>query len=159
MNLREQIWNARLDAKMNVRYFTHLSQRYERRDRWIKILIALTSSSSVGGWTLWEHLNPLWQILSGFTAVLAIASPIRDYPKLIGQLRTLYGSWLRTEYEWEKLWIRSQNGEQISISDYDQVRTKELSLSENESNIPDEPDLIKRCQREVRLAERLSNHN
>ena len=151
--LRKRIWDARLDSKMNVRYFTYLSQRYERRDRWTKILIAITSSSSVGGWTFWAYLNPLWQILSGFTAVLAIISPIQNYPKLVGTLRDLSGRWQRTEYEWDKLWLKIERGKQISTTDYERVKLKELSLSKDGSGIPDESELIKKCQQEVLVAE------
>src|SRR5882672_9491707 len=102
-SLRTEIWNEWLDAMMNRHYYERLRQRYHKRDQLMKIVIAISSSTTVAGWTWWSDIQPIWQIFSGITTVLAVASPFLNYTKLIGTLGDLRGQWLRAETLWQRL--------------------------------------------------------
>ena len=53
------IWEAMLDADLNVRYWDHLSRSYSTWDKYTKIFLAFTSLSSAASWSIWSEINIL----------------------------------------------------------------------------------------------------
>ena len=58
-SIRQVIWEAALDADLNLRYWDHLSRRYSAWDKYAKIFLAIMSSSTVAGWGIWNEINIL----------------------------------------------------------------------------------------------------
>ena len=75
-NIRRVIWEAVLDADLNLRYWDHLSRRYSTWDKYTKIFLATMSSSTVASWGFWDEIDILWKGLSAVSAFTAIALPI-----------------------------------------------------------------------------------
>ena len=89
---------------MNARYWGHLARRYQKREMGIKIFLAATSSATVAGWVLWKHAPLLWQVLSGISALLAIALPILNYSQRIATMADLRAKWMHLRVEYDRLW-------------------------------------------------------
>lgn len=149
--MRKIVWKSMLDADMNFRYWKYLTQRYVKRDRNIKIFLALTSSGAVAGWSIWNDIKCMWQILSGLSAVIAIVSPIMSYQKLIEVTSDLSGKWWELMRYYETFWCRAENGELSGRieEEFTNCKAKEDDLVKRETKLPQDMKLLKKCQEEV----------
>jgi hypothetical protein len=94
-----------LDADLSVQYWTYLSRRYSKWDKYTKIFLAVMSSSTVASWGIWGEIDILWKILSAISALVAVALPILNWQQMIARMSDLVGKWSRIRYEYENLWL------------------------------------------------------
>jgi hypothetical protein len=149
--MRNLVWKSMLDADMNVRYWRYLTQRYVNRDQNIKIFLALTSSGTVASWSIWENGSYLWQILSAVSALIAIASPILNYQKVVEATCDLSGEWWELKRDYEMLWRRvekGENGESVEKG-LKNAEIKENDLVRKEARLAGNKRLLRKCQDEV----------
>jgi len=157
--MRKSVYKSMLDADMNVRYWKYLTQRYSNRDRNIKIFLAITSSGAVAGWSIWNEIPFLWQILSGISAIIAIVSPILNYQKIIESTSDLSGKWWELLRYYERFWINVKN-DQIDNrleEEYTKSKAKEEDLIKKETKLPQDAKLLRACQNEVLHSRGLTN--
>ena len=158
-SIRQVIWEAVLDADLNLRYWDHLSRRYSTWDKYTKILLAFTSSSSVASWSIWSEINilwidiSLWKVLSAVSAAVAVALPFLNWQKKIGDMSNLRGKWSRISRAYENLWedlLLDRTGTEL-VGEYRRVRDE--MEGEEDNTAPDLPlnkrKLIKRCYDEI----------
>jgi len=155
--LEGRVWESMLDADMHVRYWRYLAQRYRSHDKVAKIFLAITASSTVAGWAIWTQHPTAWQILSGLSAVIAVALPIMKWSEEMQVTAVLYGEWnqLRTSYEqlWGKLDRMDQSEAEKALEG---LETRETKLSTSEITLPYSRKLLKQCQDEVKQSRGLS---
>lgn len=153
--MRKMIWNSLLDADMNERYWSQLSKRYYKKEKWTKILLAIMASGTVATWSIWSQYEQLWKFLSSLSAIVAIALSILNWPKIIQSMNVLTEKWSLIKSDYELLWLDVKK----RIEDKDEVRikkalkilmTKESTLSQKEANLPDDPKLLQKCMNEVK---------
>lgn len=153
--MRKIIWNSLLDADMNERYWSQLSKRYYKKEKWTKILLAIMASGTVATWSIWSEYEQLWKFLSSLSAIVAIALSILNWPKIIQSMNVLTEKWSLIKSDYELLWLDVKK----RIEDKDEVRikkalknlmTKESTLSQKEANLPDDPKSLQRCMNEVK---------
>lgn len=153
--MRNYIWNSMLDAEMNERYWSKLSKRYYKREKWTKIFLASMASGTVASWHFWSEYVLLWKLLSASSAIVAIALPILNWPKSIQNMNILTEKWSLIKSDYELLWIDVKK----SIKDKDEVKikkeikiliAKENTLSQKEVNLPYDPKLLQKCMSEVK---------
>ena len=152
-NIRQVIWEAVLDADLNLRYWDHLSRRYSTRDKYTKIFLATMSSSTVASWGFWDEIDILWKGLSAVSAFTAIALPILNWQKKIGEMSNLRGKWSRISRAYENLWedlLLGRTGTEL-VEEYRKIRNEMEGEEDNTS--PDLPrnkrKLIQRYENEV----------
>jgi hypothetical protein len=157
--MRKLIWKSMLDADMNVRYWQYLTQRYVIHDRNIKIFLAVTSSGTVAGWSIWNQIPYLWQILSGISALVAIISPILNYQRLIESTSDLSGKWWELMRHYEFIWLRVKNGKTNKNleNEFTKIKVKEEDLVKKETKLVQDLKLLKKCQVEVVHSRKLAN--
>jgi hypothetical protein len=143
-----------LDADMNARYWKYLVQRYSRRDKVLKIFLAIMASGTVAGWGLWESFPYLWKTLSAISALVAISLPILNYQKSIEQMASLAGKWGELRIEYEDLWRQVNNTDVPKSIErvFKKFRKIESGLQEKETTLPDDRKLLLRCFEEVKQA-------
>jgi len=140
-NLRKAIWQSLLTADLNCRYWARLAARASRRDKIAKIFLGVTASSTVASWGIWEEVDILWKILSGASAVLAVALPIVNWS---GSARTRTGfaaKWQSMLSSYELAWIDVADG----VRSPEEVRAelsrfKALEDKIHASDTPIDPD-------------------
>lgn len=142
-----------LTADWNCRYWGYLYQRYNSYERYSKIFLAVTSSSTVAGWTFWTQADWIWKSLSALSALLAISVPYLNWQNSIEKTMELRGGWLEAKYMYEKLWRRIESGtitsqEEIE-STMDEILEKQRPLDTKASSFPNIKSLAKKCQQEV----------
>ena len=147
--MRQRVYENRLTAKLNLKYYRYLRSRYIRRDLSIRIFLALSSSSAVATLAIWSQFPVLWQTLTLMTAVVAVAAPFLDYPRLIGDLGDLYGRTLRMEDSFDKLWDKLEADEVVSADDYTGAAAEVAPIKEAEWRIPVDRKLLALCRQEV----------
>jgi hypothetical protein len=155
--MRELIWNSMLNAQMSALYWDHLALRYSTRDKWIKIFLACTSSGTVASWFVDPSLAILWKLLSGVSALVAIALPILDYPGLVAKMAKLSGKSAQLRTGYDQLWAQVDSLPQDPLSEQlAKLKTQEGELSDLEAGMPGDADLLKQSQIEVLQARGLA---
>lgn len=129
--LRNEVWKSLLRAEMNGIYWAKMARRSYNKERFCQFFLAATSSSTVAGWQLWEVLGVVWKGLSVFSALLAIAVPIMNWPRNIEDRANLRGKWLQLGSELNSLWIQIEAG---GNSDAEQQKTYE-TLTAREADV------------------------
>jgi len=150
--MRDSIWKSMLDADMNGRYWKYLTKRYSDREKFLKIFLAFMASGTVAGWGLWQEFSLVWKILSSVSAVVAIALPILNYQKIIGQMSFLTGKWGELRIEYEDLWqeVKDLNSTPNHNAAFKKHRKIEASLEKRETGLPIDNKLLKKCFEEVK---------
>ena len=150
--MRRIIWESMLDADLNERYWGYLAERYHKKEKYTKIFLAVMTSGTVASWGFWSQVEILWKILSSLSALLAIALPIVNWPKMVEAMIDLKQKWFQIRSDYEMLWIEVEDG----INDKEKVKRelkrlkdKEARISQKEANLPNDKKLIRRCWKEV----------
>ena len=146
------VWEAMLDADLNFRYWDHLSRRYSAWDKYTKIFLAIMSSSTVAGWRIWNEVDILWKVLSAVSAGTAIALPILNWQKKIGEMSNLRGKWSRISRAYENLWEDLLLGRTSTelVEEYRRIRNEMEGEEDNTApDLPRNKKLIKRYRDEV----------
>ena len=145
-------WKAMLDADLNVRYWDHKSRRYSAWDKYTKIFLAVMSSSTVASWGIWDEIDLLWKGLSAISAVTAIALPILDWQRKIGEMSNLKAKWSRISRAYENLWEDLLLGPISTelVEEYRRIRNEMEGEEDNTApDLPHDKKLIRRCRDEV----------
>jgi hypothetical protein len=152
VSMRDQIWKSMLDADMNARYWKYLVSRYSKRDKYLKIFLAVMASGSVAGWGFWQDMPAIWKTLSGISALISISLPIFNYQKTIEDMSVLSGKWGGLRISYEDLWIDVNNAPSANALKiiFQKYRQAEVTLQEKETSLPIDEELLKRCYREVK---------
>jgi hypothetical protein len=140
-----------LDADMNVRYWGHLARRYSSREKFIKIFLAVFSTSgAVASLSLWESVPYLWKGLVSISAIVAIALPILNYSDLVEKIAVQRGKWARLLSEYERLWSRVYADPNTAIEpDFQKLQDSIPELTQSEATLPHDDRLLRSCQTEV----------
>jgi hypothetical protein len=148
--MRALIWNSMLTAQMNVCYWSHLASRSAQREKWIKIFLAVTSSGTVAGWSVWTEYAIVWKVLSGMSAVLAVSLPILDYSGRVAQLNKVASKCAQLRLGYDQLWAQIDVLTPNLLSDMQaELTKKEIELADMQVTEPDDRELLVHCQEEV----------
>ncbi len=156
--MRKARWKLMLDADMNARYWKRLVDRYLKREKGVKIFLAIMTSGAVAGWGFWEKLPLLWKTLSSISAITAICSPILNFNKTIEQMSLLAKEWGELRIEYEDLWnlLEKDGGCDLIEQKYKKLRKTEANLQGKEIKLPSNEALLKKCFDEVKKARGLN---
>jgi hypothetical protein len=155
---RSEVWQRMLDAEMNDRYWRDRASDFAQREKGLKVFLAITSSATVAGWTVWHNVPIVWQILSGVSAVIAVALPILDYTSQVERASDLRSEWWDLAGEYRTLWVELNANLKAPISDRLrplQGRETEMAKIESKYFKRDEA-LVKKSQRAVLVARGLA---
>jgi len=86
--LQQQYWKEFWRLKVHSSYIELQLERTENIDRSVKVVLAVTSSGSIGGWVIWKELALIW---AGIIAVSQVLNAIRQYLPFKDRLRPLAG--------------------------------------------------------------------
>jgi hypothetical protein len=160
--MRKDIWESMLDADMNVRYWSKLGRCYRNKDTAYKIFLAIMSSGTVASWKFWSNFQigwEIWKILSGISAIMAIALPILNWPKMIESIVNVAQKWTQIKIDYEILWTELNRGKEQSVlmAEYKRVKRKEAIASQQETNLPHKNSVLDKCFKEVLRSKGLNN--
>lgn len=150
---RELVWRSMLTAELNFRYFGALGARYRTWDRSAKVLLAITGSTTVAGWSFWSmtEFSWMWKLASVVGAVVGLVLPIFDPAKTIETAERLHGAWFAILRDYEVLWSTvDEANETEGRHAIDRIVSEEKRLAEIEVTLRKHHGLARRCEKQVR---------
>ena len=104
--MRTQIWYALCNVNFKAYLIGILVSKYQRRARSINIFIALVTSSSVAGWTIWDKYKAIWGVIIVVSQVVNIIKPYIPYTKFVNKLNSISQELNSLTVDYEKLWYK-----------------------------------------------------
>ncbi|MGR4864605.1 hypothetical protein [Caulobacter sp. LARHSG274] len=86
MNAQAHYWNQFVQLKRDAAYIGKYHAADEAADRWLNILSAVASSTSIGAWAVWRDHAIVWAVIIAASQVL---TAIRAYLPYKARLRAL----------------------------------------------------------------------
>jgi hypothetical protein len=135
---------------MNVRYWSAICHRYSKYDVGSRIFLAITSSSTVAGWSFWAQKPEVWKTLSEASALIAIILTVIDLPKKVSRISVLVARWKQSQVEYELLWRSDRHlTSSQSKSKYSNCKHREIANTSEEQTLPRDNKLLRRCYDDV----------
>lgn len=115
---QERFWKELYQLKLHINYVEmHLCEA-EKRDRCIKIFMALASSASIGAWVIWKDLSILWAAIIALSQVISAISPhlpfkerLKSYSAVLHELEEVF---IQAESKWPEIASGKLNEEEIN---------------------------------------------
>ena len=107
MNAQNRYWDVFATIKRDAVYVNRCHGSVESTDRWISIFSAVTSSSAIAGWAIWQQYSFVWAFIIAASQVLNAIKPFLPYKarlKALGNLGPdLDALALTAETDWFKV--------------------------------------------------------
>jgi len=149
---QESYFNLMTQTREHVFYvYAHI----KFADKWdgrINIFMALTSSSSIGAWVLWQKLAWLWAFFIATSQVVTVIKPYLPFKKRLTYLKKLNDELERLSLDVEKDWYTISNGEltereiHAKISDF---KSKKVHIEQEflrDIVLPERKDAVKEAR-------------
>jgi hypothetical protein len=146
------IWNAMLDAEMNVLYFEYLGNAYAKKDKCLKIFLAIISSGSVASWTIVSGYDIIWKILTIVTALIATVYPFLGWNEQLRKISSIRSHWIEIFHDTESLWIEySEKPSKRGLKDNLRIIKKDIAkVLVEEDFLSKNSNLQNKCYNEIR---------
>lgn len=102
--VQQNYWMLMMTTKMNTIYILHHIRHAEKWDKRFSGFLALVTSSSIGGWVIWNQIPIFWTSVIAASHVLTTLKPyfpfaprLKALPRLLSQLEDLF---LELERHW-----------------------------------------------------------
>lgn len=106
----DRFWNFLVELKGHSIYLGEYLHVSEAHDNQIKVILAITSSSSIAGWAIWNHLAYGWAFLIALSQVISAVKPLLPFERRIKPLRALCYAYDELSLEVERTWFKIENG-------------------------------------------------
>jgi hypothetical protein len=131
--VQDQYWKELYQLKTHIEFIVLQLERAESIDRAQKIVLAISSSSSIGAWVIWNELSWLWAGIIAFSQVVSAINPympyknrIKAYVALLNELEELM---IRAEFKWHAIAEGKLTAAEINKVRFDIRATKQRSLN------------------------------
>lgn len=152
---RDLIWGSAFEIYYKIYYeeilFDKLIKRMQRIDAGARYLIALTASgSAVAGWSMWQNdqLRIVWLIISGITALIAIAHSTQSIPKQLKEYVEARRSFVTLRHEAED--FRND----MNLDPAFDVNRANVELKKLRQRYV---DLVNNCEKDIYCTDKLEN--
>ena len=147
-----QYWNEMHALKTHINYIELILEEAESYDSKIKIFLAITSSTSIGGWAIWQNYSSVWataiaisQVVTAILPHLPYKTRIKQYSAALNELSSLM---LKAEYKWNAISSGQLTNEEINKARFDVLTAKNKALTKNiPSVIPSNEKLHDKAER------------
>lgn len=108
--IQERYWSSLTEKKFALYYIEIHFSKAIQINRAIKIIMAITSCSSIAAWTIWKQLSYLWGIIIALSQVVGVINEYMPYQKRIEDISNLKSEWSAIFLSMEKDWLKVSNG-------------------------------------------------
>jgi len=133
--VQEQYWKELHQLKTHINFIELQLEKAENKDRFIKIIFAIASSSSIGAWAIWNQFSWIWasiiafsQVMSAVNQFLPYKSRIKEYTSLLHELDELM---IQAEFKWHAIAEGKFTGTEINKARFEIRAAKQKSLKKN----------------------------
>lgn len=106
--MRNHLWGNFVDTVFKYHYLCFLLRSYQKEEKGINIFLAISSSSSIAAWAVWEELPMLWGGIIAATQVINAIKPYLAYTKIINSINSRLPTIDALVFEYAMLWNRYQ---------------------------------------------------
>lgn len=129
---RTAVWNAMLDANMNVCYWTLIRNHAIAWDRRLKTTIALTSGTAVASLSVWTRLPHAWQFVSLLTFIATVIQTHYFSSETLRDISGLVATWRELAIDYDLLWEKFDDlSTSESWKEYETTKRRERSIDES----------------------------
>lgn len=100
-----RFWKEFHQLKVDIIFIQKLLLDAEKKERFAKIITAITSSASIGAWAIWKDWALLWGVIIAGSQVFSVTHPLLPYKdrlRLYSEiLRDLERLFIDAEYKWQ----------------------------------------------------------
>lgn len=152
---QERFWKEFHQLKVQVIYVQELLLEAERNERLAKMVIAITSSASIGAWVVWKEWALLWgaiiagsQVLSAIHPHLPYKERLKTYSSVLRDLEMLF---IDAEHKWQTVADGSMSIQQINSERTLLHKKKSAILNKYMPNsiFPSNPKIADRAESEA----------
>lgn len=137
---------ARMRAKHAELYYHTVANRYSRRDRVGKLLLAAASSSALASvattWLSEKTITFVGQGLSAVTALVAVWTAVYVDARVIQKAHSVAGQWTQRVAAWEAVELRLAAGETVTTREIADSIGLDAALEAEGSEVPLDKKLL-----------------
>lgn len=102
----EMLWLQLQNLKLTELYYNLLLEKFQKRDRVIKIILLIATSTSIGGWIFWKdpYLKYVWAGIIAVSQLLSTLKPALKFDQYIKELHEKVAILRVINFEYEELW-------------------------------------------------------
>ena len=132
---QEQYWRELYQLKVHVNYVELLLEGSESVDRTLKIILAISASTSIGAWAIWSQFSWVWASIIALSQVIAAVNPflpykerIRNYSALLHEFEEIL---IQAEFKWHAIAKGDLTEKAINQARFEIRSQKQKSLKKN----------------------------
>jgi hypothetical protein len=76
---QQRYWRLLVEVRVHVFYLHHYGSSSEWRDKVVNVFLAITSSSSIAAWAIWQEYTWVWPLLIAASQVASAVKPFLPY--------------------------------------------------------------------------------
>jgi hypothetical protein len=141
-------------ARLNIKYLQEKIRRLNRWNAFFEIVIAVTTSSTVAGFSFWRTVygGSIWTTVGTIAAILSVIKPILKFPEQLRRKEELLASYHILDHDLNNIGIEIKHRKKYDDSLYKQFlraleRKAELMKQDTGSSIDER--LRIRCRKAV----------
>jgi hypothetical protein len=150
--VQEQYWKEIYQLKTHIGFIELQLEKAERIERVLKIILAITSSSSIGAWVIWNNLSWLWAAIIAFSQVVTAINPylpfksrLKSYSSLLHELEELM---IQAEFNWLAIAEGKLSKTEINKARFEIRSAKQKSLKKHiQTTIPSDNKLHEKAEK------------
>ena len=104
-------WNQLKEFKTHVLYLHNYASHSEWWDKAINIFLAITSSSSIAAWAIWQQYQIVWAVIIALSQVVTAVKPFLPFKIRLKAIADLNDRIQEISLECEKGWFAVAEGE------------------------------------------------
>ncbi|OES30877.1 hypothetical protein [Alteromonas macleodii] len=113
---QQKYWNLLKELKVHVLYVQNYAVKQSKYDQSLDVFLAITSSSSIAAWAIWQEYPFVWGAIIAISQVITAIKPLLLYKKRLKALDDLLDSLsqiaLKAERDWffvaEGMWTEEE---------------------------------------------------
>lgn len=103
-------WNLLKELKTQVLYLHTYASSSEEHDKNLNIILAVSSSSSIAAWAVWQSYPMVWGAIIAISQVITAVKPFLPYRQRIKAISALNENLQQISLECERYWFEVSEG-------------------------------------------------
>jgi hypothetical protein len=108
---QQKYWSLLKELKTHVIYLHNYAASSEWRDKSVNIFLAITSSSSIAAWAIWQEHQIVWAVIIASSQVATAVKPFLPFRQRLSPISDLNDAIQQISLECEKNWFDVAEGE------------------------------------------------
>lgn len=108
---QNRYWSQLKETKTHVIYLHKYAAHSEWWDKSINIFLAITSSSSIAAWAIWQKYQIIWAIIIALSQIITAVKPFLPYKQRIKAISELNDRLQEISLNCERNWFAVAEGQ------------------------------------------------